>query len=672
MPRPCIVRLILLASVLRCSAEAEAEAQTDPATCKAHEDLCITGEEEGRKVTIEEDIASMCPSTKASGGKIMATILWCATAGTRLVDKLSASMGGRQLFSPGWADDYTMSIYENVGQLMMRMYYARDKTYVKIPDKISSDETVKMGNNFVPHHDVDGTPNFLWMERYVPEFIKPWLIEPIYTPFLTCFYGGMRVLPFEDALDKPDENTWELALKGGQYASRKDWLMSFYNNLKTLSGDPSWPNQRMDFTGLFRNGDHWDDGLESAIAFDAIGVHRVQSSIENPDGLKAIGVSEALPFVIKLNDFSDFSVRPHFGKFGVDLYFTAEGLPAALQTTDGKWITRGDKEWQYWKFVWRSSLVTVITLTDHLYLTHFKASNTLARSIRTSLPPTHTLRRFLSIFTFGAIFVNLQAQFVLVGKDAMLHRATPFQDFEGLSDIVPTMLADVAFAPGIPGRGMEALIDDEVFEKLPEKLKVAPFYADGKLVFNAIYKLSRAFTAHAGTCEGLIHDEHLQRFVGMLRKQMAESHYQTNMTFSFESKNTEQICRIMEKRLAVYIFMVTAWHSHVGFVGDYYADPDLAVMSWKEGERTGRPRQAMITSVINIFTSTVQPKLTEDYTHLFKDGVDAGTASKLTSMWHEFVADLGEVKREIDKRNTKRKIPNINMDPAILECSVAK
>ena len=36
--------------------------------------------------------------------------------------------------------------------------------------------------------------------------------------------------------------------------------------------------------------------------------------------------------VIKVNDFANFSVRQHFGKYGVDLYFTAAGLPAVLQT----------------------------------------------------------------------------------------------------------------------------------------------------------------------------------------------------------------------------------------------------------------------------------------------------------------------------------------------------
>merc|ERR1711957_129362 len=60
---------------------------------------------------------------------------------------------------------------------------------------------------------------------------------------------------------------------------------------------------------------------------------------------------------------------------------------------------------------------------------------------------------------------------------------------------------------------------------------------------------------------------------------------------------------VMQRRLSTYFFMVTGWHRHVGFVGDYYLDPELASMSWKEGERFGRPRQHMIMTIINVFTS---------------------------------------------------------------------
>eukprot|EP00434_Breviolum_minutum_P009780 symbB.v1.2.008612.t1/scaffold541.1/size189716/8 len=161
----------------------------------------------------------------------------------------------------------------------------------------------------------------------------------------------------------------------------------------------------------------------------------------------------------------------------------------------------------------------------------------------------------------------------------------------------------------------------------------------------------------------------------------------------------------MKHRMAVNIFVVTGFHRHVGFVGDYYADPGLASMSWKSGEAFGRPRQHMIMSVVNVFTSMRQPLLKEDYTHLFK-GLEKEEA--LTKAWKSFQADLQKATmmataiwegsidrrirwdpgtllaiyehekqnnwlfREIDRRNEQREIKNINMSPKIVESAVSK
>merc|ERR1711879_763068 len=104
-------------------------------------------------------------------------------------------------------------------------------------------------------------------------------------------------------------------------------------------------------------------------------------------------------------------------------------------------------------------------------------------------------------------------------------------------------------------------------------------------------------------------------------------------------------------RMASYVFTVTGWHRHVGFVGDYYLDPNLATMSWKDGEASGRPRQHMLMTVINVFTSTHQPLLKEDYTHLFKGMKPPQLEATFTEAWHEFMKDLEEVEAEIDRRN---------------------
>merc|ERR1712083_734981 len=107
---------------------------------------------------------------------------------------------------------------------------------------------------------------------------------------------------------------------------------------------------------------------------------------------------------------------------------------------------------------------------------------------------------------------------------------------------------------------------------------------------------------------------------------------------------------MMYNRFAAVMFSVSGWHRHVGFVGDYYADPELATMSWKEGEAYGRPRQHMIMTYINVFTSTRQPLLKEDFTHLFK-GMVPDLESEFSEIWRSFLKDLEGVEQEIDSRN---------------------
>lgn len=154
------------------------------------------------------------------------------------------------------------------------------------------------------------------------------------------------------------------------------------------------------------------------------------------------GVSAQLPFRVALNEFAAFEVWQHFGRYGVDLYFDSDGLPVLLETPTGEIVMRGSKQWQYWKFVWRSSLVTGITLVDHLHMTHFRISNFFGRVSRVALSANSPLRRVMSIFTFGGIFVNMQAMHTLIGPSHLLHRASPFKAFTHLSKVVPAGTKD--------------------------------------------------------------------------------------------------------------------------------------------------------------------------------------------------------------------------------------
>jgi hypothetical protein len=529
---------------------------------------------------------------------------------------------------------------------MLKMYHPRHADYVRIPKISASAPNFRVGNIIAPDRDIDDTL-YWWLEFIVPRVI--W--RNIFPVVFNCVQGTVREYDFDDNLDKGEINTWApLVAKGKR---KEDFILSFYENYTLFDGKtPMYPAKENNLGSFFLKGDEWDDGLEKAMVFDLIGVHRVEQTS------KTIG-GETLPFVLALNAFSKFETRPGFGKYGGDMYFTSDGLPALIITPDGREVKRGAKDWQYWKFVFRSSLVSIITLVDHLHLTHYRAANMIAKVSRRTLPPNHPNRRLVSIFTFGSIFINNLAHHMLIGQKSPLHRATAFKDFTGLSKLVPKMMKSVAefHAP---------LVIPSEWEKLPTLIKNSPYFADGRLLVDAMMRMSDGmYEAFSGDiCENnTVVDEHLLDYMAQFHAEEDTGGYAHALTAQGNIP-----CDLVLKRQVGFLWTLTGWHRHVGMVADFVSDPDLAGFSWKDGERSTRPLQAMIMSVVGAVTGTPHPKINEDFTHLFQD-IKSGDA--IAKVWKDFQKDLGEVEKEIARRNEKRRIKNFHASPSVVECSVA-
>lgn len=564
-------------------------------------------------------------------------------------EKLLKTLLGRKappLINQPWADDFTVALYSSIAHLTLRQYSSRHASSVPVPITVGGVPTFTIGDISAPNKDIDH-PVFVPLETFVPQR----LFNLVFLPGFNCFHGLLRTLPWHDALDE-EKNTWEYVFEHAEekYSSKKDWVLSWYKPYKTLDGSPIWPQQQLDFTALYWKQDTWDDGLERAIAFGLIGAHRLELS------------GQALPFVIRINRFSALEVREGFGNYEGDLYFTAEGVPAIMELAGGRQIQRGDKDWQYWKFVWRSALITVITLVDHLHLAHFRAGNILARAVRKTLSPKHPMRRFLSIFTFGTIFVNMNAMHTLIGPSHVLHRSGPFKNFEALSKLVPESLPS-------PFEQHHSILSQEAFDRLPKMMKEAPYYQDGRLLVVALRRFIEDFgnVYWSDICDsdGRMKDFEMSNFREALVQDINESRYQTPI-------KTNTNCKVFFDILVSYLWTVTGWHRHVGTVADYYADPDLASFSWKKGEPFARPRQHFQMSTVAAFTGLSQPKLSEDYSHVFQGIYKEEQAVRV---FQTFKAGLELISKEIGRRNEIRMstlgFKNTNADPTNVECSVA-
>lgn len=630
--------------------------------CFDDEELEVIDPNGGRPKTLEEEY-NMCPKLVPAMMQTMLRVLakqveTHSTIGWML-ERLLGKRPESESFHPDWADDFVIGLYAGINLISMPMYASRHANSVFVPRRKGTVEVFSVGNVVAPDVDIDN-PKFVPVEWYIPQ---P-LLEMGMVPAMTCFHGFLRQLPWDDMLET-DRNTWDLVMNliKVAYERKADWVMSFYKGYKTIDGIENWPEMEVDFARMYWKRDEWDDALEKAIAFGLIASHR----LEQLDPAVEFG-GESLPFVIRLNQFHALQVRKNFGKFQGDLYFTKDGYPAMMELADGTKVARGDKDWQYWKFAWRCSLITVITLTDHLHMTHFRAANVMATAVRKTLSPNHPLRRLLSVFTFGSIFVNLQAMHTLIGPRHVLHRSTPFVQFEDLSEVPQNLLPLT--------EKHKALLKDEEWAKLPSKVQESPYFSDGKLLFDAERKLLKDFRelygyGSMGMCsssDDKITGPEAAGFLNELVAENAHSHYASSL-------HPNVTCtEFFEEILMSYIWTVTGWHRHVGTVGDYYRDPELASFSWRDGERVARPLQHMQMTTVAVFTSSLQPKIIEDYSHVFQ-GVYK--EPQMIQIMDRFRAQLGRVSKEIEKRNEKRLhdpdmgFKNIHADPKIVECSVA-
>jgi len=549
---------------------------------------------------------------------------------------------------PDSMDQFTMFNYFSMRQTLTSAGRTVNSSSHKVPEYWGDYETMTLGHLTLPVVEFDGYGGGASNDPPMPNGSVGF--NHAMDPNKICLVGhALLELERNDWLNDTKLNRWEL--NTWQKSTRKAWLEELWHPYKLVDGTPAWPAIEVDWAAHFRKGDMWEDMLEQQLAFNNVGVHRVKTSN------KAFG-GESLPFVLGFNDpFSKFEVRPGFAKYGTDMYFTHDGMPALIVTPSGEEIAKGDKDWQYWKFVWRSCLVAIVTLQDHLHMAHYRVANVLASVTRGALPPNHVLRRLLTVFTFGTIGVNYKSFFALQDTRGVLSRALPFVDFNAVNDAV------VGTMPGIRDL-VDTFVNESIFNTMPDLIKAAPFFADGKLLFKEQSSLVAGYVDifRSQLCDpetDKITDAHTQGFLHLFQKWLETSAY--------EPMASTATCAELTEQLSAYWFMVTSWHRHVGQIGDFAIDPDLIGLSWQEGEPFPRPMQAFQWSSIAAATAAPRPKLMEDYSHVFK-GIDR--QEDVASLWAKFHTNLTEVTATITARNKKRTTENWRSDPRQVESSL--
>lgn len=503
-----------------------------------------------------------------------------------------------------------------------------------------------------------------------------------------CLLNVLRDLDTnDDGLDS-SANTWAAFLDTPRCANggcARDFLVRVFDS-QTERGNV-YPSREFD-VGIFKEhggasdgNDSWLDTAESFLAFEDIGAHRVRRALCPASCPSANGTTGL--FFLDTRDLADIPVRGSFGQPGVNMWFDLNRAPIMVETPSGSQVWKSNvekREWQYWKWVWRSSVVQQVLLVDNLWTVHFGVANVLAAASREALPAQHPLRWLLSVFTSGTIEANLRVAHQLVGPDQLLQRAFPFQKMEEVAKLAENSVPSLKETFGVFMK-RNSTSNESTESSL---LKDTPYYEDGQQLFNALEDLVSNFTEQYkdSWCSGdNINDRFILHFFDRVRAwsltevQAIEDHAWLGLlkpvsSTSPNAQSTTFTCSGLGRYLSVMLFAVTGFHRHVSMIGDLLRDPYFAGLSWKKEEAFSRPNQSMrALMVVAGTTATVanSTKLDDDYTGLWKD---PKLASKVDPALAAFRTALAGIRGQMLRRSATRKHPHARLDPHLIESSV--
>jgi hypothetical protein len=297
------------------------------------------------------------------------------------------------------------------------------------------------------------------------------------------------------------------------------------------------------------------------------------------------------------------------------------------------------------------SAFTLITAREHLMWTHLIASNVATRESTLKLPPSHPIRRLLTVFTFRATEVNLEAFDALVPNTSFLHRSTGFT-YAALKHIFDTSYTSCDIFEPFAERNYNSAI-----QKLSDEGKF-PYISQGCEYFEIVRGFVRDWLEKSGDA---VMDKYATEFYQGCKIATKGQKYELP-DMSYDS---------MVNLLSSVIFAVTAYHELVGHVVDYTILPSRAGFRLCKQDPSEIDLQSLLlTSIIAASTSVPMPKLMSKFDNFFGAG---GAPAWEKSVWSSFQTKLAEqsVKVQQEDANRPQGMEFKYFDPAELECSVS-
>jgi hypothetical protein len=391
-----------------------------------------------------------------------------------------------------------------------------------------------------------------------------------------------------------------------------------------------------------------DDETISHMAFAGFVAQKLEFA-NSTDKLLAPTNNLIPEFKVDMSYMEPLEHRDGYVPYGSVAYFDVSGTLLFIRYL-GETYTKDHEKWEFVKFVFRSTGLTVTTLLDHLIGAHMMTSGNATIESRLNLNTNHPLRRFLKPFTHNSVQVNWDAKDTLFERKAALGRAASLTP--GSFDAAVDISSDIVAAENIGARW-------DLYLKIMEKTNAFSYGADVVDYVNAVHPYADAFVdAYYNSDEELQSDEEVAKMISAQNwHQLDEENKKLPLTKSF-----------LKDSLAFFIFTVTGFHRHVGTVGDFLLDPEIGALKIRNGIVGNTIQGAFQVNSIALATGFPQVKLmTFNPEHLL---LDDGHRETLLAAWKEMIKRLHNLEDKINAENKLRRFKCNSFLPSVQGISI--
>jgi len=373
-------------------------------------------------------------------------------------------------------------------------------------------------------------------------------------------------------------------------------------------------------------------------AFAGLAAHRLEQ-VEEDDAKRLPEEMRTALFKVDLSVMEDIEVRENYVPLGGCAYFTKDAEILGIIYKSVVYLP-GDSDWEWAKFHWRSSVFMIVTGLDHLVGGHMLISGRTTLATEEILNKTHPLRIFLKPHTHFSQNVNWNAVFALFPANGLLHRASPFTG-KGLDDLVNLS------SEWVKQHSFYDATTDK--NKIKNYAKLTDKYSYGEDMLDYVEIVKEYCTTFVNTYYES--DDALKN-----DWQMEVWWHRSNM-LSFRPFYDINKVRLIE-HLTYYLFVVTGFHQHVGFLNQILKHTDVATWRVRKNNLGASIQGHMQIMTIALATGDPQVKLLSyDPNRLLPyDDIHRHT---MQNAWKHFTGRMDELQKKITKKNQSkdRKFP---------------